>query len=76
MNHTPTFWIKADLPENDPGFDKGGPMTTTDANQACLKIYLSYHVSQTRDMDPAILKAWKVGQEIYDKLKEDTPCQP
>ena len=38
-------------------------------DDACLRIYLSFHVSEVKDMPPSRREAWRKGQEVYEHRK-------
>ena len=41
----------------------------TEAEQACLDIYMGLHVSEVRDQSRQVYAAWHVGSRIYDSRK-------
>ena len=42
------------------------------AAKACLDIYLSLYVLQTRDVSEPVKEAWSIGQELYLKQCDHT----
>jgi len=49
--------------------DKDSEMFTMMKN-ACIGVYLSYHVSQLRDLNEQVVDVWYVGQKLYGKLQK------
>jgi len=70
MEKCPTCGSDVEVVSGDEGTSFYKPMSrspTSDAEHACVNIYLSLHVSQLGTVSRQIREAWEAGQDLYAK---------